>query len=66
MKTLQTFIVDQRSSIKTDNFTFHNALYMPVNVTVDAFDSVVERQALKIIELEDEVARLAKFEPHED
>lgn len=59
MKKLMTFVVAERSEIQTDHFTFRNNLHMPVNVTVDAFDSLVERQALEIMDLKD---KLSKFE----
>jgi len=58
MKTLHTFLVAKGQTIQTDFFTFNNGFHMPVNVTIDSLDSLVERQAKKIMELEKEIEEM--------
>lgn len=58
MKTLLKYHIEARSSAEVDLITITNSYHFPVIVTVDAYDSVVERQAIKIFELEEELRRL--------
>lgn len=64
MKTIMKFVVMPHEKFESRNVTdgeiceFSNYTDMPVYVTVDAFDGLVERQAKEIMKLNDKINEL--------